>query len=279
MACGYGMGSAGRRVAERVDYDRLAPTYDARYAAGARSGTGEALRALVEVRGAKRVLEVGCGTGHWLQDLQRAGIGQICGVRAYGLDLSSGMLRQAHEKAPSLDLVRGRAARLGFPGAAFDLVYCVNAIHHFEAPRTFVAEAARVLRPGGMLAVIGMDPRGQRDRWYVYDYFEGVYERDLARFPSWGTVMEWMVSEGFGEVSCRVVERLGDDLAGRAVLDHPFLRKESCSQLALLSDEAYAAGMQRIEAALDRAEARGVEIVFRDELSLAMISGQRREGQ
>ena len=260
-------------MAERVDYDRLAPTYDARYGANQRSGTGVALRALVEAARAKHVLEVGCGTGHWLKELQ-----PLVSL-AYGLDLSSGMLRLARDKAPSLGLVRGRAAQLGFADATFGLVYCVNAIHHFDRPRAFVAEARRTLRLGGMLAVIGMDPRGQRNKWYVYDYFEGVYERDLRRFPSWDTVMDWMVEQGFAEVECRVVERFGDDLVGRAVLDHPFLRKESCSQLALLSDEAYTAGVRRIEAALDEADEGGVEIVFPDDMSLAMISGHVGEGR
>jgi SAM-dependent methyltransferase len=260
-------------VSERVDYDRLALTYDARYAANRRSETGEALRQLVEARGAALVLEVGCGTGHWLQELAPS-VSFAC-----GLDLSSGMLGRAREKAPLLPLARGRAAQLGFASRAFDLVYCVNAIHHFRRPGAFVAEAARLLRHGGTLAVIGMDPRGQHGRWYVYTYFEGVYERDLARFPSWGTVMDWMVGEGFEQVECRIVERLGHDLVGRAVLDHPFLRKGSCSQLALLSDEAYAEGLRRIEAALERAASRAVEIVFPVDTPLAMVSGQRREGR
>jgi SAM-dependent methyltransferase len=267
------MHRAGGGLAGRVDYDRLASTYDARYGANQRSGTSAALRALVEAARAKQVLEVGCGTGHWLAELQ-----PLVSL-AYGLDLSSGMLRLARDKAPSLGLVRGRAAQLGFADATFDLVYCVNAIHHFDRPRAFVGEARRTLRPGGTLAVIGMDPREQRTKWYVYDYFEGVYERDLARFPSWGTVIDWMAEQGFAEIECRVVEWLSDDLVGRAVLDHPFLRKESCSQLALLSDEAYAAGVRRIEAALAEADAGGVEIAFPDDMSLAMISGHVGEGR
>ncbi len=262
------MGSAGGRLAERVDYDRLAPTYDARYAANERSGTGAALRALVEARRAAQVLEVGCGTGHWLQQLEPL-VSFAC-----GLDLSSGMLRQARDKAPSLGLTRGRAGQLCFADATFDLIYCVNAIHHFSRPRTFVSEACRALRPGGTLAVVGMDPRGQRDRWYVYAYFERIYETDLRRFPAWGTVMDWMTEEGLVDVGCRVVERFGSDLVGRAVLDHPFLRKDSCSQLALLSDEAYAAGLRRIEAAVAEAKAAGRETVFPDDTSLAMISGR-----
>ena len=73
MACACGMVEWGGGLAAQVDYDRIAPTYDARYAANERSGTGAALRALVETRRAVQVLEVGCGTGHWLQELQWAG--------------------------------------------------------------------------------------------------------------------------------------------------------------------------------------------------------------
>ena len=279
-------------MAQRVDYDRLAPTYDARYDGDQRSGTGVALRALVEARRARDVLEVGCGTGHWLCELQRAATriasgtqsgpirvgGRVrarpYGMRVCGLDLSSGMLCRARDKGASLNLVRGRASQLPFANATFDLVYCVNAIHHFDRPRAFVHEARRTLRAGGTLAVIGMDPRRQRDTWYIYDYFEGVYETDLRRFPSWSTVMDWMTEEGLVNVECHVIERFASDLIGRAVLSHPFLRKGSCSQLALLSDEAYAAGLCCIEAALAEAEAAGREIVFPDDVSLAMISGR-----
>ncbi len=60
---------------------------------------------------------------------------------------------------------------------------------------------------------------------------------------------------------------------GRAVLDDPFLRQGACSQLALLDDEAYAAGLGRIEAALDAAEAAGETLTFRTDLFIAMVVG------
>ena len=250
---------------KHVDYDRIAPSYNQRYGENQRSGTAAALVSLVQEVQAKRVLEVGCGTGHWLAELA-SHVSQV-----YGLDLSTGMLRQARTSVPS-GLVRGRGGMLCFADARFDLVYCVNAIHHFDRPRAFIAEAQRLLRPGGVLAVIGMDPRAEPE-WYVYDYFEGVYETDLERFPSWGAVMDWMVSDGFSDVACRVVDRYTDPKVGRAVLDDPFLQKSACSQLALLSDEAYVRGIRRIEAALDRADAAGVELVFDVDTSLEVITG------
>ena len=261
----------------RVDYDHIAPTYNRRFAEGDdRSGTTEALlnlardlaRDLLSSKGsAPHVLEIGCGTGKWLADLH------ALFPSVFGLDLSMGMLREACRRQVSLLLSRGRAERLPFPASSFDLVYCVNAIHHFDRPRAFVAEACRLLRPGGRLAVIGMDPHGRRENWYVYRFFEGVYETDLRRFPSWAEVAGWMSAEGLA-VECRGVDHIWAPKTGRAVLDDPFLQQNSCSQLALLSQEAYQAGLHCIEAALDRAEAAGETLTFPVDTPLAMISGQ-----
>jgi ubiquinone/menaquinone biosynthesis C-methylase UbiE len=250
-----------------VDYDRIAPSYNQRFVGGGMRGTAAALRALAEGADAERILEVGCGTGHWLATLHPVS------SQLYGLDLSAGMLEQAGRRQAPLALVRGRAGHLPFPDRCFDLVYCVNAIHHFQQQRTFVFEARRLLRRGGVLAVAGMDPRIHRGRWYVYDYFEGTYETDLARFPSSGTVLDWMAEAKLERVEWRWVERILDQKRGRAVFDHPFLQKDSCSQLALLSDEAYAAGLDRIEAALASAEAEGETLIFSTDLLLAMVVG------
>jgi ubiquinone/menaquinone biosynthesis C-methylase UbiE len=267
-----------------VDYDRIAPTYNQRYVENERSDTAEALLACTDQiaaeRGyAPRVLEVGCGTGRWLAELRAVT------PHVVGLDLSAGMLAQARKlgreslrklAGPPAGLARGRAEQLPFPEARFDLVYCVNAIHHFDQPRAFISEARRLLRPGSALAVVGMDPRGRRQSWYVYRYFDGVYETDLRRFPSWAEIADWMSAEGLA-VECRVVERIFDPKRGREVLDDPFLRKTSCSQLALLSQGAYRAGLRRIHDALDRAEAAGETLTFPVDTPLAMISGRLEE--
>jgi len=255
----------------RVDYDRIAPGYNRRFAVSGTRGVAVALRTLAQSlageQGALSILEVGCGTGHWLASLEG-------GHRLCGLDLSAGMLHQARQRPVALDLVRGRAGRLPFSAAAFDLVYCVNALHHFEDRPAFVAEARRLLRAGGALAVVGMDPRRARRGWYVYDYFPGTYRADLARFPSWGTVAEWMIAAGFGPLAWQTVEEIRDAKHGRAVLRDPFLGKDATSQLTLLDDEAYAAGLGRIEAALAAAESAGETLTFPTDLTLDMLAGR-----
>ncbi len=250
-----------------VDYDRVAPTYNRRFAGDGPGGEAEALAALVRRLCSVRILEVGCGTGHWL-----AGLSPLT-VQAVGLDLSAGMLAQAQRHAGRLGLVRGRAGQLPFPAASFDLVYCVNAIHHFQQQRAFVSEALRLLRPGGALAVVGMDPRAHRHRWYVYDYFSGTYGLDLARFPSWGTTVDWMAAAGFERIEWQLVHHIVDHKLGRDVLADPFLEKNATSQLTLLSDEAYATGLRRIEDAIETAEAAGETLTFPTDLMIAMVVG------
>jgi ubiquinone/menaquinone biosynthesis C-methylase UbiE len=256
----------------RVDYDCVAPGYNRRFVGGGTRGVAVALGALAGALRPGRILEVGCGTGHWLAGLAADG------RRPYGLDLSAGMLARAVERGAGLRLVRGRAGRLPFVAGSMDLIYCVNAIHHFDEPRGFVHEAARLLCPGGRLAVIGSDPRAVEDGWYVYDYFPGTYETDLARFPPWDQVRAWLAEAGFREIRSQTVEKIHDPKVGRAVLDDPFLVKEATSQLTLLSDDAYARGLARIRQALDAAEARGETLTFEADLTMTMVSGVRDRG-
>ena len=119
-----------------------------------------------------------------------------------------------------------------------------------------------------------MGPHSGRDQRYVYHYFEGTYEADIARFPSWGTVLDWMVAGGFERIEWQVVESIRDSKVGWKGFQDPFLQKDSTSQLVLLSDDAYAAGLRRIEAALREAEATGETLVFPADLTLGMLVGR-----
>jgi SAM-dependent methyltransferase len=162
------------------------------------------------------------------------------------------MLRLARRQAPASPLAQGQAGALPFAGANFNLLICTNALQHFPGPRAFIAEARRRLRPGGVLVNVGMDPHTGRDRWYLYDYFPGTLAADRQRFPAAGTLVDWVKTAGFERATWLTPEHILSTRRGRAVLDDPFLQKHGTSQLALLGDEAYQAGLARLRRAFAR---------------------------
>lgn len=251
----------------RVDYDAIAADYHDRYQHNSMPGIAAWLTALAQRHSGARVLEVGCGTGRWLAEL-RPHAGWVA-----GLDRSPGMLGHARAEYGALPLTCGAARRLPFPPASFDFVVSVHALHHFDDPVGFTQEASRVLRPGGMLALVGMVRPESPGGWYVYQYFEGTYERDRDRYPAWKSLMGWLVDAGFETVEGRVVEYVEHSHAGRAVLDDPFLAKHATSQLSLLSDEAYERGMSRIREAVAVAEAADEPLVFPTSIRMRMLIG------
>lgn len=250
----------------RVDYDEVSAVYDQRYGAGVPDDMVQSLHGLVQAVAARRVLEVGCGTGHWLTLLDSV-------AECYGLDFSMGMLEKARQKSASFLLARGTSTHLPYRDNGFGLVLCVNALHHFDEPAAFICEAERVLRPGGALAIVGIDPKAESDRWYVYDYFPGAYETDLARYPSGEEILEWLHEAGFTRCQRLIATRIKRAFKGKEVLADPTLQKHGTSQLALLTDAAYAAGMARINSALRAAEKDGDDVVFQIDVALPVVLG------
>ena len=251
-----------------VDYDEIAEQYDERYGANGFDGVRATLIDLAAKSAPSHILEVGCGTGHWIKELCARG------SDVFGVDASLGMLRKARKKLPNGKLVCANAARLPFDEKTFDLIYCVNAFHHFQWPRVFLAEARRILRSGGTLAIVGLDPHRGKDRWYIYDFFPETREYDLVRFPSTARLCSWMSECGFSRPETRQADRLAHQLISREVLSDPTLKKNGTSQLALLTDEEYAAGMDRLLRDLDEAEAHSRTLSFVVDVSLWCVTGK-----
>ena len=255
-------------TARRVDYDRLAEQYEERYAVNPLAGVGRALVELVARERPRRVLEVGCGTGHWLRLLVDPS------VRLLGVDASLGMLLQARSRGASGSICSGSATALPLHPESVDLMFVVNAIHHFGDLAGFVREAAHALVPGGVLALVGVHPLEFADTWYPYQYFPGNYEADIRRFPSREDQLGALADAGFHEPRQEVVDRVEAVFSGREVLADPFLRRESNSSLAQLTEEVYAEGRRSIDAAIDAAEASGETISFVRALNFEMLSAR-----
>ena len=254
----------------RVNYDAVAPNYDLRANDGNYlAGVMPALQNLARQVKAQRVLDLGCGTGRSLQSFNDF----AASLTRYGLDFSAGMLAQARHLDARYRLVRASAPCPAFAHASFDLVFCVLAFHHFPNKEQVAQQAYHLLRPGGVFAIVNFDPReGGRDLPF-YRYFEGVYEMDLERFPAMAEQEAMLRAAGFQQVSSPVVEHIESEFAGEAMLENYHLRKDASSQLILISDETYQAGLKRIRADIAAAKAKGADIIFRTDIKNRMCHG------
>lgn len=92
-------------------------------------------------RGAKRILDVGCG--YAAPELERL---TGPGLLKVGIDMATGLDGQ---RAPSTQLMRGDCCRLPLGDPHFDLVISMSVLEHVENPGDAFCEIARVLAPGG----------------------------------------------------------------------------------------------------------------------------------
>jgi ubiquinone/menaquinone biosynthesis C-methylase UbiE len=100
-----------------------------------------------------RILEIGCGTGSLTVPLAE----RFPEAQVVGLDPDDGALARARAKDPGgrVDWREGSATELAMPDGSFDCVIASLVLHHLRMSekRTALAEARRVLRPGGRLQV------------------------------------------------------------------------------------------------------------------------------
>jgi ubiquinone/menaquinone biosynthesis C-methylase UbiE len=108
-----------------------------------------ALFEFLDLQPGDRVLDAGCGRGFFL-NLALA----ICpSVRATGVELEPGLLRVGRAQLPGIALASARIESLPFADGAFDKVLFTEVLEHIANDRQAVAEVARVLAPGGTLAL------------------------------------------------------------------------------------------------------------------------------
>jgi 2-polyprenyl-3-methyl-5-hydroxy-6-metoxy-1,4-benzoquinol methylase len=103
---------------------------------------------LEHVRAGERVLDVGCGEGHFAAELVRAG------AHVVGIDVAEVPLRRARGRHPELDLrLVAAEGPWELADASFDVVWAGEVIEHVADTAAWLSEVRRVLRSGGRLLV------------------------------------------------------------------------------------------------------------------------------
>lgn len=250
---------------QKTDYSQIAATYNHRYKTDYLVGVENELKKIVLSNNYRLILEAGCGTGRWISLLENNN------KKIFGLDFSLEMMKIPKADKPYLNLVNADAVNIPFKDNIFDLIFCVNAIHHFPDKEKFIGESMRTLTSNGTVATFGVDPSIDKN-WYVYNYFDSIYENDLKRFPSLELLKNKLIKENFTDVQIKAVEEVNNARIGNDVLSDPFLQKQSCSQLANLSDEEYQKGINKIKNQLEK----NPKTVFETNLIFYLVSAKKK---
>jgi demethylmenaquinone methyltransferase / 2-methoxy-6-polyprenyl-1,4-benzoquinol methylase len=205
-----------KAVAVRGMFDAIAPRYDL---------VNRIMTFLLDVRWRRvtvrslalrpgsRVLDLACGTGDLCRELTGAGLAPV------GVDLSFGMLAAARTTAP---LVQGDALRLPVRDGSSDGVTCGFALRNLVSLPPFLAELARLVRPGGRIALLEVaTPPNPVLRWGHAVYFGKVVPvigglvsdpaayrylpRSVAYLPEPDDLLAMIAAAGFGSVERRLL--------------------------------------------------------------------------
>ena len=141
-----------------------------------------ALRPFVPWEG--RGIEIGVGSGRFAAPL---------GVRV-GVDPSAAML--AHAAARGIEVVEGAAENLPFETGSFEHALVVTTICFVDSPAQMLAEARRVLKPGGRLVIGFIDRESALGQHYLAHQAESVFYRE-ATFLSADEVARLLRQAGF----------------------------------------------------------------------------------
>ena len=163
---------ADKRSAVRAMFDRIAPRYDALnrlLTAGLDQRWRRLALALVAVGPGDRVLDLACGTGDFSQ------LALVRGARCIGLDFAGEMLRRARRRVAGGVFVQGDGAALPLADGVVTVAACGFALRNFVSLPEIFAELARVLAPGGRLALLEVDrPKSALLRAAHAAYFDRV---------------------------------------------------------------------------------------------------------
>jgi ubiquinone/menaquinone biosynthesis C-methylase UbiE len=156
---------------------------------------------IAELRAARshRIADIGCGTGILATRIHR----ELQPDQVFGVDASPGMLARARHRCARVTWLQSPAECLPFGDATLDAVITTSAFHFFDQ-HAALAEFARVLIPGGLIAVSTVHPTGP-----LPDPFQRLTRDTLSPYhaPAPGMVRKMLKDNGFEVIDQRHIHR------------------------------------------------------------------------
>ena len=223
---------------KNIDYDKAAAVYDQ-----VRTGNPEMMHQILSETLLGRnsaILDIGCGTAN-----NTLLVSRTTRARVVGIDLSSGMLHKAKEKAPEIHLARVSADYLPFGNMRFDLVFMTEVLHHLADIAPVISETFRVLRASGEFCIVTQSHK-QIDHRMTTRFFPATAGIDKGRYPDVEVAKKHLRAAGFTNVRSKTFTfarvPLGDEYLES-------IEKKGYSMLYKISDVDYQEGLKELRAA------------------------------
>lgn len=228
----------------RVDYNQIAELYDSQPFRG--KEVDPDFQEFLAERTAQQIaslclLDIGCGTGNQLVENRP----EAPGACLIGLDRFRGMLKQARPKADDIHWPQGDGAALPLRASAFDFINNQYSFHHVHDKPGMTREVYRILKSGGRFVMSNICPQEVKSR-FIYEYFPETLTYDLQDFMPPEDIVGHMREAGFVNAGFDLEHIQWDSTL--TDFEHGVTRRDSCSQLITISDEAYQAGLDRVRA-------------------------------
>lgn len=226
----------------KIDYDQASKTYD-----NTRTFSGlilESFSEQVSLLAGTNVLDFGCGTGNYLNEIYMR-----FGCRCFGVEPSERMRHIATDKNPALNIKCGDHKSIPFEDGVFDFVYMTDVVHHVPDLMSMFGELSRVLRLSGWLCIVTESHEQIDDRFYN-SYFPTLGMIEKNRYPDINAIIQSGLKWSFAFSSVKNLPKLPP-----LKIDAEFIRnvtEKNWSMFRLLSETEFYSGLKQLKSDLGK---------------------------
>lgn len=168
-----------KEIARR--YDSSAEIYDNRYK-DIQDKKYREIFSRVTIRGTKTILDVGCGTGTFLNIISET---ETKGTKLVGIDLSTEMIKIAHEKYPDIDFIVADSDALPIRDLSFSKIFSVTHLQNLPHPKQTLHEMIRISMKDTLIVISIL-----RKTWSLEKLSELIAQTNLQIIENWTADVE-----------------------------------------------------------------------------------------